>query len=198
MRERRSQDERQREIVEAALHIISQRGITALTVASLAKEIGLTGGALYRHFSSTSAILEAVAATIVERLDATLPDAEIDPLEWLERFVESRSRAVSGRLMRIILSEQVTKAMPPQATRLIQGAVKSTFAAIERALAAGQRQGVIRDDVEPADLVPIVVGTVQLLALAHAGEPMRRVVHPSRVVSTLRALLAAPAPARRS
>lgn len=189
MKERRTQEERRGEIADAALRIIGRRGITALTVASLAKDIGLTGGALYRHFPSTDAILEAAAARAVARLNEALPDPDIDPLSWLERFIDSRSRAAAGGLMRFILSDQLTMALPKPATALVRAAIASTFASIEQAIVAGQEKGQIRRDIAAADLVPVVVGTVQLMAHAHAGEPLRSAIDPGRLWATLRTML---------
>lgn len=193
-RVRRSHGERRTEIADAALRIIATRGISALTVAALATELGLTGGALYRHFTSTEEILVAVAARAVELVDATLPAPELPPLEWLERFVESRAKTVGGHpgLARLLVSDQLAMALPPAAVEHVHGAVRRTFAAIEQAVRRGQELGDVRGDVDARDLVPIVAGTVQLAALAHAGAYPSRFVVPSRTWSTLRALLAPP------
>lgn len=189
---RRSTHERREEIAETALRIIAEHGITALTVASLAKAVGLSGGALYRHFPSTDAILEAVAERAVRTLQTSMPDPSLPPLAWLERFVEGRARAVAGGVARIIMSEQIAKAMPGPALRTLKGAVKGSFSGIERAIREGQDQGVIRRDVPAKHLVPMVVGSVQLLALAHAGEPLSGLVETERVWPTLRTLLTPP------
>lgn len=189
---RKSTEERQREIADAALRILGTRGIGALTVAALAKELGLTGGALYRHFPSTDAILEAVAARVVELLTASLPDPELEPIEWLERFVHTRARAVGGHagLSRLLFSDQLAMALPDAAIRELHGAARATGAAIARALAAGQERGQIRRDVAVPDLVPIVMGTVQLLAIQQGGTVMAKAVQAPRVWATLRTLLA--------
>ncbi len=191
---RRSHEERRTEIADAALRIIATRGIAALTVATLASELGLTGGALYRHFASTDAILVAVAQRAVELVDGTLPPGDLPPLEWLERFVESRSTKVGGHpgLARLLVSDQLAMALPAPALEHVQGAVRRTFAAIERALRRGQEVGDVRDDVDARDLVPIVAGTVQMLALARAGSHQSRMVVPARTWSALRTLLAVP------
>lgn len=189
---RRPTEERKEGIAEAALQIIAREGITALTVASLAKAVGVTGGALYRHFPSTDAILEAVAQRAVRVLQSSMPDPALPPLEWLERFVEGRSRAVAGGVARIIMSEQIAKAMPEAALRVLKAAVKGSFVGIERAIREGQEQGVIRHDLPAKQLVPMVVGSVQLLALAHEGEPLAGLVETDRVWPTLRTLLAPP------
>ncbi len=189
---RRSHEERRTEIADAALRIIGTRGITALTVSSLAKELGLTGGALYRHFPSTDAILEAVTERAVELLDATLPDPSLEPLAWLDSFVESRSRAVAGHagLARLVFSDQLALALPQSALERLRGAIFKTFLAIGRAISAGQERGEIRSDVAAQDLVPIVMGTVQMLAVSQAAAVLGQMVPPGRTWTTLRTLLA--------
>ncbi len=191
---RRSHEERRTEIADAALRIIATRGITELTVAALAAELGITGGALYRHFASTDEILVAVAARAVELVDATLPSGDLEPLAWLEQFVESRARTVGGHpgLARLLISDQLAMALPAAAVELVQGAVRRTFASIERALRRGQEVGAVRDDVDARDLVPIVAGTVQLLALAQSGSHPSRMLVPAKAWTTLRTLLARP------
>lgn len=188
MRDRRPQEQRRGEIVDAALSIIARRGITALTVASLAKEVGLTGGALYRHFASTDAILEAAVSRMVERLNAAQPDASLEPMLWLERFVEVRSKAAGG-IMRFILSEQLALAMPKAARAMLHVAIANTLASVEGVILRGQEQGVIRRDVPAAELVPIVIGSVQMLAHARSGGILRDVIGSDRVWGALRTLL---------
>ncbi|MCC6525520.1 MAG: TetR/AcrR family transcriptional regulator [Polyangiaceae bacterium] len=189
---RKNTAERQREIADAALRIIATRGISALKVATLAAEIGLTGGALYRHFASTDAILDAVAARAVELLTASLPDPALPSLAWLDRFAEMRAQAVGGHagLARLLFSEQLALAFPETALDRLRGVVKTTSAAIARALAAGQIRGEIRRDVEASDLVPIVMATVQVLAQLRAGTLIARAASPAKVWATLRTLLA--------
>lgn len=192
---RKSTEERQGEIADAALRILATRGIGALTVSALAKELGLTGGALYRHFASTDAILDAVAERAVELLVESLPPPSLPPLEWLERFVHTRARAVAGHagLSRFLFSDQLAMVLSEAALDRLHSAVLTTGAAIAHALAAAQEQGEVRRDVQVMDLVPIVMGTVQLLALQQGGTLMTKAVQPQRVWTTLRTLLAPPA-----
>ena len=54
---RKSQQERREEILDAALRLISEHGIEGTTVARIAEAVGLTPGALYRHFESRGALI---------------------------------------------------------------------------------------------------------------------------------------------
>lgn len=192
-RVRKSTGERREQIADAALRIIGTRGIASLTVATLAAELGLTGGALYRHFASTDEILDAVAARAEALLDATLPPADLEPREWLARFAEARTSTVGSHvgLARLMLSEQVAFVLSPTAVARLQGVVDRSREGITRALARGQASGVVRDDLPAAALAPIVMGTLQMIAMQRADGSIRRVGgDPMRVFHTLEALIA--------
>lgn len=51
---------RQRQIIEAAVKIIGEKGIQEFTTKNLAKEVGVSEAALYRHFSGKIEILEVL------------------------------------------------------------------------------------------------------------------------------------------
>lgn len=52
--------QRQEEIVNKAVTLIDQRGIQRLTIKNLAKETGITEGAIYRHFENKREILISI------------------------------------------------------------------------------------------------------------------------------------------
>ena len=179
------------EIADAALRLIATEGIAALTVAGFAKELGLTGGALYRHFSSTDAILEAVAERAVELLDASLPDPSLSPLVWLEQFVESRTRAVSGhkRTGELDHFRSACQKHSETAFEHLRGAVRRTFVQVERALPVRTDPGQIRLDLSARELAPVVMGIVQMIALSRAGSLLGRVTNPERTWHAAHAVL---------
>lgn len=194
MTRRLSQPERRAQIADAALRIIETRGLGQLTVASLAEEVGLTGGALYRHFESLEAVLQAVAERVAALLDESLPGPGLAPLDWLERFLESRSSTVAGHpgLGKLLFSDQFALALPESGVALLRSSVLKTFEAIAAALERGQEQGVIRGDLAPLALVPAVVGIVQTLVLAQGGRILEGMMSADMAWPILRALLMPP------
>ncbi|HTS73522.1 MAG TPA: TetR family transcriptional regulator [Gaiellaceae bacterium] len=68
-------------IVEAALALIEERGIDALTVRELGRRLGVEGMALYTYFRSKSDLLDAAAERILEELDSDFDRS----LPWQER-----------------------------------------------------------------------------------------------------------------
>jgi AcrR family transcriptional regulator len=59
---------RKQQFVDAARKLIIKKGSEHLTVREMAKTVGLTEGALYRHFRSKSDVLRFVLEDIEERL----------------------------------------------------------------------------------------------------------------------------------
>jgi AcrR family transcriptional regulator len=201
-RARRATEVRQIELADAALRLIATRGVASLSTRSLAEAVGLSSGAIFRHFASLEALLEAVVGRVEAVLSVTYPPRTLPPRQRLARFVEARSVTVGDRIgiLRLVLSEQFLLALPPSASERLTAQVQRTRAFVTECLRDGQAAGELRDDLAPEALAPIVMGTIQLLAFAGAG-PLRRSVDAQAVREALDTLLAprpaARAPARR-
>jgi AcrR family transcriptional regulator len=74
-RQRLKTDARQREIVAAVLSLARERGPDSITTQAIADRIGVTQGALFRHFPDKEAIWLAVFAWVREALGAVLEAA---------------------------------------------------------------------------------------------------------------------------
>ncbi|MDW8480177.1 MAG: helix-turn-helix domain-containing protein [Xanthomonadales bacterium] len=84
---------------EAALDLIAERGVEALTVESLARRLGVTKGSFYWHFPSREALLEAALARWEAREVETVlgPLAAIaDPRERLRELFRRTSREIKS------------------------------------------------------------------------------------------------------
>ncbi len=68
-------DERRREIVAAVLDLASERGPDSITTQAIADRIGITQGAIFRHFSDKEAIWLAVFAAVRTALGEVLEKA---------------------------------------------------------------------------------------------------------------------------
>ncbi|MBK7578871.1 MAG: TetR/AcrR family transcriptional regulator [Myxococcales bacterium] len=174
---RRSSEVRQVELTDAALQIIATQGITALSTRTLAEHVGLSSGALFRHFPSLDALLEAVVARVESVLDATYPPGELPARDRLDRFVEARSAAVGQRvgMLRLMLSEQFLLALPKSSSARLESCVDKTRSFVHCAVREGQATGEIRADIDASALAAVVMGTTQMLALSttnprHGGE----------------------------
>lgn len=195
---RRSSELRQVELTDAALHIIATKGIAALTTRSLAAQVGLSSGAIFRHFATLDALLDAVVTRVECVLDATYPEPALPPVERLERFVEARSAAVGNQLgmLRLVLSEQFLLALPKGGSARLAGCVEKSRAFVLSCIREGQTSGELRADQPAEALAPIVMGTIQMLALA-PSKARERQAHARAVLNSLLALLRPPTPLSR-
>lgn len=187
---RRSSEVRQAELINAALHIIETKGIAALSTRSLASQVGLSSGAIFRHFASLNALLDAVVSHVEAVIDLTYPPPALPPVERLERFIEARSSAVGKQpgILRLILSEQFLLALPKSGSVRLSACVRKTRAFVIDCLREGQESGELRADQPAETLAPVVMGTVQMLSLT-PSKARRRKAETRAVLGSLLALL---------
>ena len=157
--------QRRPQIAATALRLIGEDGFAALTMARLADAIGMTSGALFRHFASRDEILALAVENAVEQLDATFPDDALPPLERLTALARARVRLVRAHpgLAWLLLSEEPAAVLPAEAKARIERLVKRSRRFLLDALRTGADDGSIRNDVAPEVLVIPVAGTIQML-----------------------------------
>ncbi len=188
---------RREQIADAALRLLSEKGITALTSAAIGAEVGLTSGALFRHFASMDAILETAVERAALRLEACFPPQDGAPRERLAALVRNRVELFrqDAGLAWLMRSDEAHAMLPAAAVARLGGLVDRSRDYLLTALRDGTRDGSVRTDIEPAALLVIVVGTVHALV----GQPgvHRRAARPrddlvERVLAALGVMLAPP------
>jgi AcrR family transcriptional regulator len=163
---RRSGAARREEIAKTVLQIIGHRGLGALSTTTLAAEIGVTSGALFRHFASRDEMLEAAVHYALQRIDATFPAASLSPLERVMGLARNRVHLLGSEpgIAWLLRSEQAYLSLPPDAVSRLREAGARSRRFLVDALADGARTGSIRNDAEPEVLVVPVMGTIHALA----------------------------------
>ena len=78
------------EIIEAARKILTQYGVSGLTIKNLAREMGFSEGALYRHFDNKEeiiiALLEYLADTMNERFEQSIRSSDSPEEKFTQLF----------------------------------------------------------------------------------------------------------------
>lgn len=164
---RRPTGDRQSDIADAILRVAGREGIGALTMERLGREVGVTSGALFRHFPSRTAMLNEAAQRAVALLEATFPPAELSPMDRLRHFVVARARVAveHGAIPQLIFSEQFGKALPPKGARAMRGVVLRTFEFVVEALREAAARGEVRRDIPAEELALAVMGSIFARAL---------------------------------
>jgi len=163
--------------VEAARKIIATRGMEALTVREIAREVGISDGDIYRHFASKKDILmlliEDIEKTLLEAVERAATE-KAGTLESLGNVLKAHLSYVEQRrgISLIVISETVRLADKNLRRRMFE-VINRYLNAIEGLLARGVKSGQIRQDIDPGTAAltffALVHATVTLWALSNSS-----------------------------
>jgi len=161
--------ERQSQIVDVAMRIIATQGARRFTVQVLATEVGVTGGAIYRHFESMEAIVDAIVERIGHLLFDDFPPNAIDPIERLRLFVLNRAQTIRSNphVSRLLLSDNLSQACGAEYAERLEEFKRRTQRFIVSCLSEAAETGTLAADVSPEIGVAVVIGAVH--AVSHVS-----------------------------
>ena len=160
-RPKRADARRNYEKVLAAAREAFAEGGESTALEEIARRAGVGIGTLYRHFPNRQALLEALYVDEVEevcrsaaQLDAASPWEALNG--WFERFIAylATKRALAHELLNYLDKD----------AQLFQVCRASLFAAGEPLLKRAQEAGVVRSDVNIAEVIQMVVGIAKIPA----------------------------------
>lgn len=165
---RKSTQQRQKEIANAAIKVIGHQGLRDFTIARLAQEVGIKDGSIFRHFKDKHEILNAVIERIEEILLADAPGEHADPLERLEAFLTTRIRAVASQpgLLSIVFSDQLAHAMGDEGRRRVGELRNRGREFVRSCLEEAAQKNLIHPDVDLESAALLVNGMVMSLLFA--------------------------------
>jgi len=159
---RKNTFERKREIVDAVIKIIGERGLTALSTKSIAEEVGVTTGALFRHFHSLEEILREVTRFAILQIEETFPDESIAPLEKIKLLAKNRIMLLNScnGLAWLLKSEQAFLTLPKDSVESLRLMMKRSKRFLLKSVKGGISEGSIRNDIDPEVLIIIIMGAI--------------------------------------
>ncbi len=160
------QTPRQKEITEVALELISDKGIQGLTIKNLAKKIGITEPAIYRHYDSKTDILIAVLDLFKKNTDQLFvkelqnEGKAIDKIEHLftKHFT---SFSATPSLVSVIFSEEIFRNESVLIEKIAE-VIDKNDKILTVIITDGQKTGEIRSDIEAKYLSIMIMGTLRL------------------------------------
>ncbi len=159
--------ERQECIVRAALEIIARRGIRNLTTKNLARAVGVSEPALYRHFKSKHEVLVSIVRhyrrTVMEILERHSA-AKGPRVEAIGSIYGSLFREFTDRpeLSMVVFTEELFRHDAAVSKEALD-TVELMHAHILGMIQAGARKGEIRTDISAKHLAWMVMGTMRML-----------------------------------
>jgi len=155
---------RREQIAEAALALVASQGLGRLSVAAVARRVGLVPSGIYRHFKSKEEILEAILSLLEKRLAMVVQAAcqkTQDPVERLRNVMMGHARFIrEGRAIpRILFADEMQSGSPQRRERVLR-ILLGYIGQVGQIVESGQRQGRIRPQLDPETVVMMLVGTI--------------------------------------
>lgn len=169
VKHRLSAEQRQEEIIRATLDLAGERSVDDVTTQNIASAIGVTQGAIFRHFPSKDMIWLAVVHWVRARLMSAVDMAAsqgADPLDAIERiffthlgFVE-KYPAMPG----LLFSDQLLRK-----NRVLKQLIKEILSSYEEKivglLAQAKAQGLTRADLDENSAAALFTAVIQGLVI---------------------------------
>ena len=160
--------EKRQRILRAAIQVFAQKGFYATRVSEIARAAGIADGTIYLYFKNKDSILVSIFEEQLGRLVEVL-EREIAAAETVEnkvrRIIELQLGLFEGERE---LAEVITVNLR-QSSQLLKEYAAPLFVryleTIASVLAAGQAEGVVREDLSPRILARSLWGALDGLAL---------------------------------
>ncbi|MHA1128494.1 MAG: TetR/AcrR family transcriptional regulator [Alphaproteobacteria bacterium] len=167
VRTRKPAAERKKEIVETAIRLAAECGPDRLTTESLAKEIGISQPAIFRHFPAKSDIWEAVGDRICtlmgesgDLIEATGPTDRLRKMMAAQlSFIESTPAVPAILFSRELHSEN------EKLRAFFAGLMAQRHKRLSQLFANGIKSGEFNKNIDPDDSAYLVLALIQGLAM---------------------------------
>jgi AcrR family transcriptional regulator len=158
-----SQEEKRRQILEAAVRAFARKGYHACRVGEIAEEAGVAYGLVYHYFGSKEEVLQTIFRETWTQMLARISEleAEKDPASEQVRKVTAlilRTWTRDPNLVRVLVRE-VTRS-PEQLQQQIDE-IGHAYEALERIIRRGQQAGEFRREIDPQLAATIFYGALE-------------------------------------
>ena len=138
----------ERNILQAALTLMRERGFDKVSIRDICKQAGITTGAFYHHFPSKESLLNKGFAPLDDYMEAALRGHEADePAERLghilsayARFMEEEGGELTGRYYVRRITDPTTQSMDSS---------RYTLRAMVECFRQAQREGILASGRSP-------------------------------------------------
>ena len=160
---------RRDQIAEATLALVAEHGLGRLNVAQVAHRVGIAPSALYRHYPSKEAVVDAVLDRIRERLHgivATAADGPGDAVDALRRLLGLHLELIRhNQAFFAVMVNDAFHSGGSERKQLVYGVISGYLARVCAIVRRGQREGSIRKDVPARTVAALFFGVVQPTAM---------------------------------
>lgn len=160
---------RQIEIINAATELINQGGIQQLTTKALAKKMGFSEPAIYRHFKNKTDILSSVLNYFGMGLKTKMTEliqSEDKGIEKLKQIIDFQFEHFSNHpaIVMVIFAETSFQ-YEEKLSISVLNILTNKKERVESIIQQGQQDGSIRSDVNANQLASVFMGSMRFTIL---------------------------------
>ena len=159
---------RQEQILQVSIKIIATQGIQNFTTKNLAKEIGISEPALYRHYRNKLAIMKGIIRYFRITMKPAFQQVEIaeKSLEKLESFFLNHLQIFNQNphIAKVIFSEANFQ-NEEELINMMNSIMNQSQQKIREMIGQGQKSGEISKAVNSLNLSRIIIGTLRFLII---------------------------------
>jgi TetR/AcrR family fatty acid metabolism transcriptional regulator len=158
-----AQEERRRQILDAAVRAFAKKGYHACRVSDIAEEAGVAYGLVYHYFESKDAVLESIFREMWGMMVAAInaiEEIEDSPREQLRKScaIVLRTWRDYPDVVRVLVREVARSG--EQLQREVEE-IAHAFEALSRIVERGQEQNVFRRDISPRLASWVIYGALE-------------------------------------
>jgi AcrR family transcriptional regulator len=156
---------RKEQIAQATLEVIAADGLAKVSVAAVARRVGVVPSALYRHFKGKEQVLDAamemILGRLLENVEAVLAE-QVAPLDHLKRLLDRHIRMVRENrgIPQMLLSQDFYAQRPDRRERVHEG-IRAYLARVADLIREAQKVGQADPDIDADTVSVIFLGLIQ-------------------------------------
>jgi AcrR family transcriptional regulator len=157
--------DRQEQIIDESIKIISERGIQGMTIKNLSKAIGISEPGIYRHFNSKTEIILGILTRFQELAISFSQNVKVQQINSVEkiRFIFSQmiqTFAENPSTVSVFFAEEIFNNEAILKNKIIEiGEMHAKT--IEQIVIVGQADNIIRKDIDAKSLTLVLMGSLR-------------------------------------
>lgn len=162
-------EERRAVTVDAVVALAARQNPSEITTSAIAKHMGVTQGALFKHFPTKDSILQAVMAWVAERLLARIDKAAAvaaAPMAAIETMFMAHVEFVAEHpgVPRMLFGE-LQRAEPTATKRMAQTLIRRYGERLHSLIAQAKAAGELPAALDAEAAIALFIGTIQGLVM---------------------------------
>lgn len=166
--------DKRRRIIETATAEFAKRGYHDASISAIASKAGISVGSIYKYFDSKQDLFLTIIAHSIDRMErllTTLAVADEDVIIKVEKILREIINASREESVLIKLYNSMTTVNDKTLARQFAVEMEALTAKIyTEAIKEGQKNGEIREDIDPAVAAFLIDNLFMTLQFSYAGD----------------------------